>query len=100
VGAYSPNILGSIAAKLMDQREFGSPCTAGEAATRRDRLTHTWHFTAVECHCDEVNGRVFGHERRVEERAGALSHVTRHVTVVDDDLNVTAAGLARVDCTQ
>jgi len=58
----------------------------------------TWYLAAVERHGDVVNGGVARHERRVEQRAGALRHVTRHVTVVDDDLYVAAAGRARVDC--
>ena len=45
-------------------------------------------------------GGVLGYERGVEEGASALDHVTRHVTVVDDNLNVASTGRRRVHCTK
>ena len=60
----------------------------------------TWNFAAVERHGDVVSDGVFGHKQRVKQRVRELRHLTRNVTVVDRDLNVTAARIARVDCAQ
>jgi len=74
------------------------PRTLPTALRSRQVPARTWHLAAVERHGDVVSDGVFGHERGVEQRAGALDHVTRHVTVVDDDLDITPAGRTRVDC--
>ena len=61
---------------------------------------YTWNFAAVEGHGDVVNRRVLRHEWGVEIRAGLLLDVARDLPVVDNDLDVAAAGIARIDCTR
>jgi len=60
----------------------------------------TWNFTAIERHGDIAHGCFFRHKGRVELRVTELCHVTRNMSIVNDNLNAAAARLARVDCAQ
>ena len=53
---------------------------------------------AVEAHVDGVDGGLVRHERGQEALVAQLAHVTRHVTAVDQDLQVARAGRRAVDC--